>query len=89
VTGGDAINSQWIHNSLKLLNVKLFFPIETICKNKFIHFLYNQLTGHVTIVKFVFKMLPRNEEEGDDGDEDQEEEEGEEDDTGLAARLLS
>ncbi len=65
VISGDPINSQWIHNSLTLLNVKLFFPIETICKNKLTQFLYNQLTGHVTIVKFVFKMLPRNEEEGD------------------------
>jgi hypothetical protein len=34
--GGDSINSQWIHNSLELLNVKLFFQIEMIYKNKFI-----------------------------------------------------
>ena len=88
VTGGDEKNGQWIHDSLKLLNMKLIVPIQTICVNILIQFLCNQLTGHVTIIKFVFKMLPRNEEEGNDidedeydnVDEDQEEEEDEGDD---------
>lgn len=88
VTGGDEKTGQWTHDSLKLLNMKLIVPIQTICGNKLIQFLCNQLTGHVTIIKFVFKMLPRNEEEGNDidedegdnVDEDQEEEEDEGDD---------
>ncbi len=54
VTGGDPINGQWIHNALALLNAKLFFPIETICKDQFICFFYNQLIDHVTVRYDIF-----------------------------------
>jgi len=80
VTGGDPINGQWIHNALALLNAKLFFPIETICKDQFICFFYNQLIDNVTIVKFVFKMLHPREEEGDDGGDEEDKEEEDDDD---------
>jgi hypothetical protein len=68
----DPTNGQWIHNALVLLNAKLFFPIATICKNQFICFFYNQLIDHVTIVKFVFKMLHPKEEESNDDDKEAE-----------------
>jgi hypothetical protein len=80
VTGGEPINGQWIHNALALLNAKLFFPIETICEEPHICFFYNQLIDHVTIVKFVFKMLHPKEEEGEDGDDEEDKEEEEDDD---------
>jgi hypothetical protein len=65
---------------LALLNAKLFFPIETICKDQFICFFYNQLIDNVTIVKFVFKMLHPREEEGDDGGDEEDKEEEDDDD---------
>jgi hypothetical protein len=79
VTGGDPINGQWIHNALALLNAKLFFPIETICANPHICFFYNQLIGHVTIFKFVFKMLHPEEEKEEEDDDDKEAEHGDKD----------